>query len=44
VVAKHNAVRLVDLEELVKLIEEWYEKIPGEIKALLPLKKIYVPE
>lgn len=44
VVAKHNSVRLVDLEELVELVEDWYEKIPGEIKALLPLQKIYVPE
>ncbi|RDU37114.1 restriction endonuclease [Neobacillus piezotolerans] len=43
-VAKHNSVRLVDLEELVNLIVIWYEKMPSETKALLPLKKMYVPE
>lgn len=43
-VAKHNSVRLIDLEELVQLIVEWYEKIPNETKVLLPLQKVYVPE
>lgn len=43
-VAKHNSVRLVDLEELVRLIVEWYEKIPSDKRALLPLQKVYVPE
>jgi restriction system protein len=43
-VAKHNSVGLVDLEELVRLIENWYEKMPSDKRALLPLKKMYVPE
>jgi restriction system protein len=43
-VAKHNSVRLVDLEELVRLIVEWYEKMPSDKRALLPLQKVYVPE
>jgi restriction system protein len=43
-VAKHNSVRLVDLEELVRLVVQWYEKMPNDARALLPLKKIYVPE
>lgn len=43
-VARHNSVRLVDLEELVKLVVQWYEKMPNEARALLPLQKVYVPE
>ncbi len=43
-VAKHNSVRLVDLEELVKLVVQWYEKMPNDKRALLPLQKMYVPE
>lgn len=43
-VAKHNFVRLVDLEEFVELIENWYERMPGEVRSLLSLKKIYVPK
>ena len=43
-VAKHNSVRLVDLEELVDLVMKWYENMPTDIRALLPLKKMYVPE
>ena len=43
-VAKHNSVRLVDLEELVELINHWYEKMPNDARSLLPLKKMYVPE
>lgn len=43
-VAKHNAVRLVDLEELVDLLVKWYEHIPTDVRALLPLQKMYVPE
>lgn len=43
-VSKHNSVRLLDLEQLVKQIESWYEKMPSDKRALLPLKKIYVPE
>ncbi len=43
-VAKHNAVRLVDLEELVDLVVKWYEQMPNDVRALLPLQKMYVPE
>jgi restriction system protein len=43
-VAKHNSVRLVDLEELVNLVVKWYEQMPNDIRALLPLQKMYVPE
>ncbi|WP_338452569.1 restriction endonuclease [Niallia oryzisoli] len=43
-VAKHNSVRLVDLEELVRLIVDWYEKMPNDKRVLLPLQKVYVPE
>lgn len=43
-VAKHNSVRLVDLEELVDLVVKWYEQMPNDVRALLPLQKMYVPE
>lgn len=43
-VAKHNDVRLVDLEELVRLVVQWYEQMPNDARALLPLQKMYVPE
>ncbi|MBD8032904.1 restriction endonuclease [Solibacillus merdavium] len=44
IVAKQNSVKLVDLEELVQLIIEWYELMPNDTRALLPLQKMYVPE
>ncbi|RZT23601.1 restriction endonuclease [Fictibacillus sp. BK138] len=43
-VAKHNSVRLVDLQELVRFIVQWYEKMPNDKRSLLPLQKMYVPE
>lgn len=43
-VAGHNSVRLVDIEELVNLVVKWYEHMPNDVRALLPLQKIYVPE
>lgn len=43
-VAKRNSVKLVDLEELVNLIVQWYEQMPNDVRALLPLRKMYVPE
>ncbi|PMC35501.1 restriction endonuclease [Bacillus sp. UMB0899] len=43
-VAKHNSVRLVDLEELVDLVVKCYEYMPNDVRALLPLQKVYVPE
>lgn len=44
IVAKQNSVKLIDLEELVQLIIEWYELMPNDTRALLPLQKMYVPE
>lgn len=44
VVAKRNSVKLIDLEELVSLVVQWYEQMPNDIRALLPLRKMYVPE
>ncbi len=41
--AKHSGVRLIDRSELVNLILRWYGHLPNETKALLPLRKIYVP-
>lgn len=43
-VAKHNSVRLLDLEGLVQLVVKWYENMPNDVRALLPLQKMYVPE
>ncbi|CAM3489158.1 restriction endonuclease [Aeromicrobium ponti] len=43
-VAKHNSVRLIDLEELVDLVVKWYENMPNEVRSILPLQKMYVPE
>lgn len=41
--AKHDGVKLLDLSGLVELLLQWYEELPTETKALLPLKRIYVP-
>ncbi|OQP17449.1 hypothetical protein B1693_02920 [Geobacillus zalihae] len=43
-VARHNPVKLIDLEELVNLLVHWYENMPSDARALLPLQKMYVPE
>ncbi|KGR83642.1 restriction endonuclease [Lysinibacillus boronitolerans] len=43
-VAKHSAVKTLDLDDLVELVVEWYEKMPNEVRALIPLKRIYIPE
>ena len=43
-VAKHNSVKLLDLEQLVQLIVQWYEHMPNDARALLPLQRVYVPE
>ncbi len=43
--AKSRAnLRLVDGEELIELILEHYEQLDARYKALLPLKKVYIPE
>jgi restriction system protein len=41
--AKGN-LRLIDGEELVLLILSHYEQFDSKYKALLPLKRVYVPE
>ncbi|MFE6800027.1 restriction endonuclease [Paenibacillus chitinolyticus] len=41
--AQHNGVKLLDLAGIVELINEWYDKMPVEKQALIPLKRIYVP-
>lgn len=43
-VAKQRSVRLIDLDDLVKLLVEWYDKMPNDKRSLIPLRKIYVPE
>ncbi|OZS77322.1 restriction endonuclease [Tetzosporium hominis] len=43
-VATQHGVHLLDLEGLVKLLVEWYEKMPSDARASLPLKKLYIPE
>lgn len=37
-------LRLIDGEELVELVLQHYEQFDSSYKALLPLKKVYVPE
>lgn len=43
-IGKQHNVKLIDLEELVNLIVQWYDKMPNETRSLLPLQKIYIPE
>jgi Restriction endonuclease len=37
-------LRLIDGEDLVKLILEHYEKLDSKYKAMIPLKRAYIPE
>jgi restriction system protein len=37
-------LRLIDGDELVSLILQYYEQFDSKYKGLLPLKKVYVPE
>ncbi|QJC54279.1 restriction endonuclease [Paenibacillus albicereus] len=41
--ARHNGMKLIDLSALVELVQDWYDKMPIEKQALIPLKRIYVP-
>jgi restriction system protein len=41
---KDGRIVLVDGKELLDLILEHYERMPPEAQALLPLRRIYVPE
>jgi restriction system protein len=43
-VANQASVRIIEIDELVEMIVEWYEEMPGEVKALVPLQKMYVPK
>lgn len=42
-VAQQNDVKLLDLTGLADLVTNWYENFPSETKALIPMKKIYIP-
>ena len=37
-------LRLIDGEELVRLLLQHYERFDSRYKGLLPLKRVYVPE
>jgi restriction system protein len=37
-------LRLIDGEELVSLILNYYDRFDSEYKGILPLKKVYVPQ
>jgi len=37
-------LRLIDGDELVSLIYEYYEGFDSRYKGLLPLRRVYVPE
>lgn len=37
-------LRLIDGDEFVDLIYKYYDKIDGKYKAVIPLKKLYIPE
>ncbi|WP_394174000.1 restriction endonuclease [Guptibacillus hwajinpoensis] len=43
-ITKQYNIKLIDLEQLVNMIVQWYEKMPNETRSLLPLQKMYVPE
>jgi restriction system protein len=40
---KGSRVTLVDSDDLVDLITEYYDKIDSDYKSLLPLRKVWVP-
>lgn len=41
--AKNSRVTLVDADELVKLLTEHYDQLDSDYKAMVPLRKIWVP-
>lgn len=41
---RDGRIALIDGPELLELILEHYDKMPSDAKALLPLRRIYVPE
>ncbi|MBC5638437.1 hypothetical protein H8S33_16795 [Ornithinibacillus sp. BX22] len=43
-VANQYSVRLIDIDELVKIVMEWYEKLPIDVRKMLTLMRVYVPE
>lgn len=42
--ARQHNVKLLDLEQMVKMIVTWYEKMPDDTRSMLPLRKMYIPE
>lgn len=43
-VANQYSVRLIEMDELLRMVVEWYEKMPFDVKEMLPLRRVYVPE
>lgn len=43
-IANQYSVRVIELDELVNLVMDWYEEMPPDVKGLIPLRRIYVPE
>lgn len=41
---QHTHLRLIDGEELVRLIFEYYDRGGARLKAAVPLKRVYIPE
>lgn len=41
---QHAHLRLIDREELLSLIFEYYEQAGPRLKASVPLKRVYIPE
>jgi restriction system protein len=37
-------LRLIDGEELILLVLQYYDRFDSKYKGLLPLKRVYVPE
>lgn len=43
-VANQNNIKLIDLEDLSRLLVSWYEKLPNETRSMIPMRKVYLPE
>ncbi len=41
---QHPNLRLIDGDELLKLVFEYYEQAGARLKSFLPLKRVYIPE
>jgi restriction system protein len=42
--SQHAQLRLVDGDQLIKLIFEYYERSGTRLKSFLPLKRVYIPD